>query len=385
VIALLSVHRRRFHECKVLRLAVGPSAARRIESSSSNATQQASEDAAGEADLEERRYNLQDGKIYTFKEFERWAGRVSLTSEEIEDYWRGFRPVDSTGQPLAVPVAPQVEAWRQTWHIGSLERIWTRADFAHVHAVTGAGYALLGALVLLDMTMHDAAALNGGDPAQLPHWVAFVALFLGCCNASSGLQPSLLGQRNSLLKTLGLGTDADLKSGGFVNASIFYLVLCYQALRALPGVVPQALTAPLDVVVGLTAVLAVVHQAIILRGWVSNGSLNGIDAFIVPGVFNLPVAYHLLTEGQAWLTQLELRYPGFPEFFFSANFAIAWSCGMVTFFLSLYDRRVISLALRNLLMLLFPVLVFGAVVPSRAMLMVPELMSNFPALLTLSP
>ncbi|CAE8587578.1 unnamed protein product, partial [Polarella glacialis] len=48
--------------------------------------------------------------------------------------------------------------------------------------------------------------------------------------------------------------------------------------------------------------------------------------------------------------------------FFTANFALAWSLSMVTFALSLYERRVISIEVRGMLMLGLPMLVF-AVIP----------------------
>ncbi|CAE7869186.1 unnamed protein product [Symbiodinium microadriaticum] len=336
----------------------------------------------------ERRFNPWDGKVYTFKELEKCLERADLTLAEIQEHWsHRCRPIAkkegaAIGGP-EVPVAsePQVEAWQQMWKIQSMNRMWTSADVAHVHAISGAIYFVLGAGVLLYTCASDIMTLNGNSWAPtLPMEVKLLALFAGVLNALSGLQPSLLGSRSDVLKVLGFGSRGDVKTGGFLNAAAFYLVLAYQTARA---VWPELAIA--DPLVGGLTLLLVAHQAFILNSWVQSGHLHRVDAFLVPGIFDLPVSLHLLAGSQAWWEELCNRFDAWPEFFFSGNFAVAWACAMVTLVLSLYERRVISLELRGLLMLAFPAVVFLTVF-LRALALLPQgLDENLWLLLTLNP
>ncbi|CAE7021197.1 unnamed protein product [Symbiodinium sp. CCMP2456] len=336
----------------------------------------------------ERRFNPWDGKVYTFKELEKCLERADLTLAEIQEHWaHRCRPIaQKEGAAIGgpeVPVAsePQVEAWQQMWKIQSVNRMWTSADVAHVHAISGAIYFALGAGVLLYTGATDIMTLNGNSWAPtLPMEVKLLALFAGALNALSGLQPSLLGSRSDVLKVLGFGSRGDVKTGGFLNAAAFYLVLAYQTARA---VWPELAIA--DPLVGGLTLLLVAHQAFILNCWVQSGHMHRVDAFLVPGIFNLPVSLHLLAGSQAWWEELCSRFDAWPEFFFSGNFAVAWACAMVTLVLSLYERRVISLELRGLLMLTFPAVVFLTVF-LRALALLPQgLDENLWLLLTLNP
>ncbi|CAK9073320.1 Uncharacterized protein SCF082_LOCUS35921 [Durusdinium trenchii] len=125
-------------------------------------------------------------------------------------------------------------------------------------------------------------------PLEVRPLVHYLALFFGVLNALSGLQPSLLGPRRELSKLLGFGRQGDVKSGGFLNAAGFYLVLAYQTLRA---VMPEL--ALFDPIVGFITMTLVCHQAYILNRWVASGQMHRVDAFLVPGIFNLPVSLHL--------------------------------------------------------------------------------------------
>eukprot|EP00931_Biecheleriopsis_adriatica_P062617 TRINITY_DN37780_c0_g1_i1.p1 TRINITY_DN37780_c0_g1~~TRINITY_DN37780_c0_g1_i1.p1 ORF type:complete len:593 (+),score=99.41 TRINITY_DN37780_c0_g1_i1:65-1843(+) len=335
-------------------------------------------------DASERRFNPWDGKVYTLAQLEK-ALRI-YSRAEIHQHWKErCRPVASSSGVEGVTGAeesPQVVAWRKVWKVKSLERMWTSADIGHLHAISGALYAFAGATFLLDIAVYDLAILNGHTWSRLlPLEVGLGCLALGAINAVSGLQPRLLSRTPAdLMRSLGVSQDGDLKSGGFVNASGFYLVLAYQCLR---GVAPDL--APLDGAVGLVTVLLILHQAFILNAWVGTGKLHRVDALLVPGVFNLPMTLHLLTGGQAWMEQLSARYPAWPELCFSGNFALAWSCAMVTFILSLYERRVISLEMRGLLMMLLPVVVFATVLMQTAVLVPEWLGSDFMVMLSLSP
>lgn len=335
----------------------------------------------------ERRFNPWDGKVYTYQELEKCLERADLTTAEIQEHWaHRCRPVAEQAEGAAIGgpeiTEPQVEAWQKVWKLQSLQRMWTPADLAHVHAISGGAYMALGGAALLDTAVSDVMTLNGSSWApSLPLEVHYLALFFGVLNALSGLQPSLLGPRRELSKLLGFGRQGDVKSGGFLNAAGFYLVLAYQTLRA---VMPEL--ALFDPIVGFITMTLVCHQAYILNRWVASGQMHRVDAFLVPGIFNLPVSLHLAGgSSQVWWENLCSQYAAWPEFFFSGNFAIAWACAMVTLVLSLGERRVISLELRSMLMLALPALVFSTVFLRASVLLPHALDENLWLLLTLNP
>ncbi|CAE7477224.1 unnamed protein product [Symbiodinium natans] len=285
-----------------------------VQSTAQNPNERLGQSLARSTAFEEgRRFNPWDGKLYTFKELEKCLSTADLTLAEIQEHWaHRCRPVaQKEGAAIGgpeVPVAsePQVEAWQQMWRIQSINRMWTSADLAHVHAISGAAYLALGAFVLLYTSMTDLMALNGSwvqasefTAPVLPMEVKLVALWTGVLNALSGLQPSLLGPRRDVLKLLGFGSTGDVKTGGFLNAAAFYMVLAYQAARA---VWPEL--SILDPIVGGLTLLLVAHQAFILNCWVQSGQMHRVDSFLVPGMFNLPVSLHLLAgsqvQGNAW-------------------------------------------------------------------------------------
>mmetsp|Transcript_154136 Transcript_154136/g.492993 ORF Transcript_154136/g.492993 Transcript_154136/m.492993 type:complete len:229 (-) Transcript_154136:143-829(-) len=142
-----------------------------------------------------------------------------------------------------------------------------------------------------------------------------------------------------------------------------------EAVRVLPSF-PASLQ-PLDSLIGLLAFLATTHTAAILNGWVNKQAVHRVDTVFLPPLVNLPVAWHLLMDGQTWVEELSARYPGWPEAFFMSNCTLAWSASMVTFVLSLHERRVVSLEMRNGIMLGFPFIVF-AIICARVGSLIPE-------------
>lgn len=344
----------------------------------------------------ERRYNTWDGKTYTLDELRRWGSRVSWSEEELQEHWdKHCKPLaPATGAPAGAGAAgagvaevgspEQVLAWRRMWTVKSLQSMWTKADSMHVHAISGAAYTVVGAVYLLNTAAGDVAALSGGAwGLQMPWEVVCCAMALGVINAASALQPALIAKSaNELPALLGFGPDANLRSGGFINACLFYCILTYQGLRALPSFPPTL--AALDPLVGAASLLGMAQTASILNGWVAKGALHRVDALLIPSALNLPVALHLLFQGQAWADELAMQYPQWPEVFFFANFALAWALSMVTFLLSLYERRVISLEARSFIMVTFPALVFAAI-PLHVAVHIPEwFKEDWMTILTLS-
>ncbi|CAE7226235.1 RPL23A [Symbiodinium sp. CCMP2592] len=122
-----------------------------------------------------------------------------------------------------------------------------------------------------------------------------------------------------------------------------------------------------------TAFVSIFHAIFLINSWVSRGKMSqalaiGISA---PLLLNVPVSLHLTLQGQWWVQELSKAYPGWPEVFFSSNYALAWAGSMVTLVLSLYERKVCDLNQRALMTVFLGVICF-TVIPLRAMLLVPQ-------------
>eukprot|EP00929_Paragymnodinium_shiwhaense_P024231 TRINITY_DN14977_c0_g1_i15.p1 TRINITY_DN14977_c0_g1~~TRINITY_DN14977_c0_g1_i15.p1 ORF type:complete len:478 (-),score=94.22 TRINITY_DN14977_c0_g1_i15:731-2164(-) len=346
------------------------------------------EDSAAE---EERRYNPWDGKRYTFQELCKETVRTGIWTEaDVLEHWNSVcLPLEAVQvKPTGEVALPQHQDSERMWTFKTLEVMWTKKDFGHLHAISGVLYCLFGAIYLLDIALHDIATLSGVEGSlHVSNQAALLAMLVGSLNALSGLQPALLGSWNDLPKLLGFGKNGNLKAAGFLDASVFFFILSYQGLRVLPESAGIAL---LDPVVGLVGILTIVHSRFVLNGWAERGalerlSLAGVDPVFAPALLNLPVSLHLLLQGQPWMDQMTLHYPGWPQLFWCANFALGWAVSIVLLVLSLYERRVISLELRQLLVVGIPFSAFLVII-LRAAVMVPSwLGEDLGVLLTLTP
>mmetsp|Transcript_58852 Transcript_58852/g.137462 ORF Transcript_58852/g.137462 Transcript_58852/m.137462 type:complete len:424 (+) Transcript_58852:49-1320(+) len=267
-------------------------------------------------------------------------------------------------------------------------RMWTRADFWHIHAVAGTVELAIGVVYLLELIAGDILRLNGMSWSSfVPMEAVYLSLALGAVNALSGLQPTLLPRPyDDFLQLLGLGEKGNLKSGGFVNTAVFYFILAHQCVRVSPDF-PVWLQA-WDPVFASVALVGLFHAIGIIYAWVLRGQLSAGFAFGMASTLclNLPVSLHLLLEGQSWVDKLSAAYPGWPEVFFSANYALAWAGAAVSLVLSLYERRVVDITERLLLTLFIGALVFG-VIGLQAAVFVPEWFSEgqYMVMLTLIP
>lgn len=276
---------------------------------------------------------------------------------------------------------------RASWQDTAIRRMWTRADAWHVHAISGGLHTLIGFFYLLDILVGDGVRLNGGQWSEhVPFELVLASMVFGAVNAVSGLQPSLLPRpTQTLAQLLGFGEDGNLQAAGFVNTAGFYFFLTYQSLRVLPEY-PTWLQ-PFDPIFSATAFVAIFHAIFLINSWVSRGKLSrefaiGMSA---PLLLNVPVSLHLVFQGQWWVEALSAAYPGWPEVFFSANYALAWAGSMVTLVLSLYERKVCDLQQRALMTVFLGLITF-TVIPLRAALLVPQwFQTDQMVMLTLNP
>lgn len=272
-----------------------------------------------------------------------------------------------------------------SWDL-AVRRMWTAADKAHIHAITGTIHISIGLVYIIDVIAGDVATLNGMK--WTPHVsldVLLISMLFGAANAVSGLQRSLLPKPfKDLVECLGFGEKPNYKSAGFINTAVFYFILSYQSLRVLPDYPVWMM--PLDPVIAFGTLVAVWHSIYIINSYVGQGLSQGLAFGIsAPLLLNVPVALHLLFQGESWVQSLGAAYPGWPEVFFGANYALAWAGSMVTFVLSLYERRVVTLTERLILILLMG-LITAIFVPLRAYVLVPDwFFKDAIVMLTLSP
>eukprot|EP00929_Paragymnodinium_shiwhaense_P114574 TRINITY_DN83018_c0_g1_i1.p1 TRINITY_DN83018_c0_g1~~TRINITY_DN83018_c0_g1_i1.p1 ORF type:complete len:467 (+),score=64.45 TRINITY_DN83018_c0_g1_i1:63-1403(+) len=270
----------------------------------------------------------------------------------------------------------------------AVRRMWTRADYLHIHTISGVLHTVIGTVYLIDIVLGDLVGFMGGAwTPHVPFSLVLASMLFGFINAVSGLQVTLLPRPFKTVEQLfGFGPDPNLKSAGFINTALFYCYLSYQSLRVIEGY-PESLQW-LDPIMGGTSLLALAHAVYIIFAWVGMGKLSQGLAWgmTLPLLLNLPVGLHLFLEGQSWVQAMTTGYPGWPELFFSANYAIAWAGSMVTVTLSFYERKVIDINARLWIILFIGLLNLMAVV-AQGWTLVPEFFSGngWFTLLTLIP
>lgn len=269
---------------------------------------------------------------------------------------------------------------------GSMRRMWTKGDWAHVHAITGTAHTMIGFVYLCDVIAGDVARLNGAQWTPIVSFDVVVwSIVFGAVNAISGMQPSLIpGRVKDVAQLFGFGEDGNLKAAGFLNTCGFYFFLTYQGVRVLPEY-PEWLM-PFDPIFALTTIAFLFHAVFIINSWVGKGLSQGLAIGIcAPLMLNMPVSLHLMFEGQSWVAGMTAIYPQWPQLFFVANYCLAWAGSVAAFVLSLYERRVIDLTQRLIIFLLIGAFFF-ALIPLEAYQDVPTwFFDEWQVMLTLTP
>lgn len=317
------------------------------------------------------RFNTVAHKVQTFAEMHWWAGwekdklsrnlmtfapqahpdarrhPLFMRGQTLQKFWTSYC------KPIAIAADGSVHITAGTV---PLTRLWTSADAGHIHALSGAVYMLMGLAYMCDLVASDLAVLRGAVGVHsLPVEWAFLSLACGAVNALSGMQPALLSRSlGDFLQAMGFGQHGSLKSGGFVNGCLFWILLAYQSLRPLPCF-PAGFQL-LDPVVAVMTILTTLHSKFILDGFVDANKLHSTDVskLFVPGILNWPVSLHLFFEGQKWVDLLSQHCASWPEVFFTSNYALAWASSAVMFSLSLFERGVITKQMQLSLIVCIP-------------------------------
>jgi len=233
-------------------------------------------------------------------------------------------------------------------------RLWTRADFMHIHAVTGAYFLFLGCPWLI--YSHIVNALDTSVPMQTSSWFLTSLLLAGLINALSAVPMS----RFSSNKIMDL---KDLKANGFTFGGTGLTCMCLYIAWWFSGDYPTFLHAfdiPIYlfwalVCVGTTANWEVMLQQNFEANERSTGKFSKVSkdemnkkAILYrlaswPNLTQLTFMYSIPFGGVAWLRQCEALYPmqNTPMYHYGLASALGYALSM--FSETLRDRKLVTL------------------------------------------
>jgi len=233
-------------------------------------------------------------------------------------------------------------------------RLWTRADFMHIHAVSGGYFLFLGLPWLL--YSHVVNALDTSVPMQTSSWFLTSLLVMGLVNALSAVPMS----RFSSNKMFDL---KDLKANGFTFGGTGLTCMCLYIAWWFSGDYP-ALLRPFDipifffwtlVCVGTTANWEIMLQ----QNFEANERETGKFAKVSkdemnkkailyrlaswPNLTQLTFMYSIPFGGAAWLAQCEAIWPmqNTPMYHYGIASAMGYALSM--FSETLRDRKLVTL------------------------------------------
>ncbi len=233
-------------------------------------------------------------------------------------------------------------------------RLWTRADFMHIHAVTGGYFLFLGIPWLV--YSHITNALDTSVPMQTSSWFLTSLLLAGLINALSAVPMS----RFSSNKIMDL---KDLKANGFTFGGTGLTCMCLYIAWWFSGDYPDALRAfdiPIFLFWGLVCVGTTANWEIMLqqnfeaneRGSgkfkrISKDEMNK-KAILYrlaswPNLTQLTFMYSIPFGGAAWLAQAESIWPmqNTPMYHYGIASAMGYALSM--FSETLRDRKLVTL------------------------------------------
>ena len=233
-------------------------------------------------------------------------------------------------------------------------RLWTRADFMHIHAVSGAYFLFLGIPWLL--YSHVVNALDTSVPMQTSSWFLTSLLLAGLVNALSAVPMS----RFSSNKLMDL---KDLKANGFTFGGTGLTCMCLYIAWWFSGDYPDVLR-PFDipiflfwalVCVGTTANWEIMLQQNFEANERGSGKFKRVSqdemnkkAILYrlaswPNLTQLLFMYSIPFGGLAWLQQAESIWPmqNTPMYHYGIASAMGYALSM--FSETLRDRKLVTL------------------------------------------
>ena len=233
-------------------------------------------------------------------------------------------------------------------------RLWTRADFMHIHAVSGGYFLFLGCPWLV--YSHVANALDTSVPMQTSSWFLTSLLIAGLINALSAVPMS----RFSSNKILDL---KDLKANGFTFGGTGLTCMCLYIAWWFSGDYPELLRSfdiPIFlfwtlVCIGTTANWEVMLQQHFAANARSTGKFSKVSkdemnkkAILYrlaswPNLTQLAFMYSIPFGGIAWLQETQALYPmqNTPMYHYGLASALGYALSM--FSETLRDRKLVTL------------------------------------------
>ncbi|KAG5180406.1 hypothetical protein JKP88DRAFT_349517 [Tribonema minus] len=250
-----------------------------------------------------------------------------------------LQPEATAVAAVAIPAAPGTS--KRNWWGLMKQRMWTKMDFLHLHAISGVAFSGVGTLWIMKY-LYDAA--QGAPMQAAPDALSLGLLTVGAINCFSCLPMTSNPNQAGGFKFLGVGMTlnsiwqawwvsgtypAGLASvdpwlaGAFLIAIVSGIVDSEVALSRELGIMQSRRVQPTDVEVNETVIN---HRAA-----------------SYPNLLHIPVLYNILAGGQPWLARVSERWPAEPMMLYHACFAIAVANSIVFLCATLKDRKLMTL------------------------------------------
>jgi len=233
-------------------------------------------------------------------------------------------------------------------------RLWTRADFGHIHAVSGAYFLFLGIPWLI--YSHIVNVLDTSVPMQTSSWFLTSLLIAGFVNALSAVPMSKFSTNKML-------DMRDLKANGFTFGGTGLTTMCLYIAWWFSGDYPEVLRAfdiPIYIFWALVCVGTTANWEIMLQqnfeaneretGSFSKVSKDEMNKKAIlyrlaswPNLTQLTFMYSIPFGGAAWLSSVQEVFPmqNTPMYHYGIASAMGYALSM--FSETLRDRKLVTL------------------------------------------
>jgi len=239
--------------------------------------------------------------------------------------------------------------WEQYWKLFR-RRMWTRRDWAHLHAISGVLYLFPGLAWVAYMWYQQ--ALYGGAALMEPGPISFAILFAGVVNCVTSLPMAYLKPSNV--------EGADIVGDAFRSLGVGVTGNCIWLSFWFSGSYPNWLHV-LDKPIG-----AVSLAAIFWGIWVAEASLTETlkeldeiplerrterkwDHIInhkigsYPNLFNVPCIANIMIGGTQWYSEVLTRFPQEHLLLFHGCFGLGCANSAIFLWATMYGRKLMTL------------------------------------------